>query len=201
VAPVSRRTLLRAGLVSAGVALAGCAESDGGASPTASSAPASPTETPTPRPFETPEAGECEALEWPQPTPVAGYEPRSYPEYPEPLDAGTAESFAAAFEEVYRYNRYLATEANGDTENLELRVDPQSNRTERAGEGYLVAVDGFFSTSERNREGDTVITDDYLFAVYYAGPDVALRRGYEGTPRDADSLRRLAEGGTPVVCR
>jgi hypothetical protein len=200
-APVSRRALLRAGLVSAGVALAGCSESVGSSSPTPDSATGTPTETPSPKPFETPASDECAALQRPQPTPVAGYEPREYPEYPDSLDSETAESFAAEFEEAYRHNRYLATEAGDDTESLELRADPQSNRTERVDGGFLVAVDGFFSTSERNREGDTVITDDYLFAVYYAGPDVALRRGYEGTPRDADSLWRLAEGGTPVVCR
>lgn len=199
-APVSRRALLRAGLVSASVALAGCTETSGGSSPTASPNPDTPTETTTLRPFETPSPSDCEALQRPQPTPVAGYEPKSYPEYPESLDSGRAEAFASRFEEAYRYNAYLAGEASEDTENLELRADPQSNRTERVGDGFLVAVDGFFSTSERNREGDAVITDDFLFAVYYAGPDVALRRGYEGTPRDADSLRRLAEGGTPVVC-
>lgn len=201
-APVSRRTLLRAGFVSASVALAGCTESVGGSSPSPSATDSpTATRTPTSRPFETPAPDECDALERPWPTPVAGYEPREYPAYPDSLDTDTAESFAADFEESYRYNRYLSTGAGEDTENLELRADSQSNRTERVGEGFLVAVDGFFSTSERNREGDVVISDDYLFAVYYVGPDVALRQGYEGTPRDADSLRRLAEGGTPVVCR
>jgi hypothetical protein len=187
--------------VTAGIALAGCTSGGESSSTPFPTDSVTATRTRTARPFEMPAPDECDALERPQPTPLAGYEPREYPTYPETLDADTAESFAAGFEEAYRYNRYLATEAGEDTENLELRADPQSNRTERAGEGYLVAVDGFFSTNERDREGDVVISDDHLFAVYYAGPSVALRRGYEGTPRDAGSLRRLPEGGTPVVCR
>lgn len=204
--PCSRRAALRASLVAVGAALAGCLGTSGDDSspdptpePTPSKSPTG-TQTPEPLPFETPAPGECEATDPPRPTPVAGYEPKSYPTYPETLSVGSAEEFAAAYEESYRYNAYLAGEAGSHTEDIQINANAQRHRTETVGEGFLVSVEGLLGTSERTGE-DTVVSDEYVSAVYYLAPSFALRGGFEGTPRAAESLRSLEVTASTIVCR
>lgn len=171
--PVSRRSVLRSGLVSCSVVFGGCARLLGIEGIPSGSEPKSPTPATATGSFETPAPGECEAADPPRPTPTEGFQPVEYPTYPDSLSARSAEGFAREYEEAYQYNAYLAEEAGPDTRSIDVQASADSDLTEEAGDGFLVGVDGERSTSEG--DGTVVVRDDPIAGVYHLAPEFALR--------------------------
>lgn len=82
----------------------------------------------------------------------------------------SGEAFAATYEGVFQHNRYLATEADSTTRNLQVDVAVESRLTENAKHGLLIGVDGELSVMQ-----DGYVEDNPVGGVYYLAPDVALR--------------------------
>lgn len=67
------------------------------------------TKTPPPIEVETPEPGQCEAIERPYPSTYEGLpDPREYPDPPGGFDRETLTPYLEAYEGTYRYNARLA---------------------------------------------------------------------------------------------
>lgn len=200
--PTRRRALLRVGVTALATAVAGCSlRSD--ADPTPETAVESPTERPTTTapdlPFEAPAPGECEVSGVPRPTPVAEYEPRAYPQYPDPLTRESAVSYAADYEAAYQHNLYLATEANSETRNLSVwaRENPYG-LTEETPDGFLVGAHGNMAVAQED-----YLADNLTVGVYYLTPAIALRSDIEAaTLYNVESLRTVTVVDTQTIyCR
>jgi hypothetical protein len=137
---VSRRRLLACGGSVGAAVLAGCAgggraESTPGGSGSASNS----TER-------------CTATEPPKPTSAAA-EPRDYPEAPAELTTRTVESFVAAFERAYQYNRALADDPRKIGRLNELDVRVSQTTVESDGSAFTVEVSGSSYFSIATSEG------------------------------------------------
>lgn len=215
---LDRRTLLRAGSVALGTAVAGCnrnvddlsssettegetADTDRSASGTRGDrgSPTGPAADTTPEiPFETPSLEDCTVSDRPQPTPTAGTRPKEYPQYPDSLTAPSAEAYAAEYERAYHFNSYLDSEGNSDTRQLSVSTNADDSLTEETADGFLVGAEGELSVTQ-----GTVAEDNPLVGVYYLTSDIGLRADIsEPTLYDVESLRSVAVTKTQTVyCR
>lgn len=151
--------------------------------------------TPAAFDFGTPVPADCEISDRPRPAPTAGIEPKRYPGVPAPSSATEAESYATDYEAAVQCNAYLATEANEETRNLDVRAEAVGRLSEALGDGYLVGVDGELSVLQGN-----VATDNPVAGLYYVGPDVAFRADIAAPNfSDVESLRSVSTGETSAI--
>ncbi|WP_254274259.1 hypothetical protein [Haloarcula marina] len=115
------------------------------------------------------------------PDPVAGYEPRPYPDPPGEDSETAAEEFALAYERAITYNHWLANNISEDTDSFS--VDVTAGPTEEAGNGYLVGLDwSAYDTTEEDAIGEASGA-----IVYY----IALRVGIRAYP-DSKSIHDVS---------
>jgi hypothetical protein len=116
-----------------------------------------------------------------------GAEPTAYPDFPDPVTAETAESFAVAFETAARRNDFVANAGHRETGSLSLRAG--AAKTESLDCGFAVAVDGsirseaptFTAASDATDTPTPVPSYDNEFATWYLV--------------SADRVQRVALGG------
>lgn len=174
--------------------LAGCAESTDPTGtdtpPPSSASPPAESSTPTATdaqefPFERIDPSECTSVTLPQPAPRSQFQPREYPTYPKTISRQTAEGFARSFENVYEYNRYLATHSN--VRELSYSPTVRQDLTEPIRDGFLIGVDGLRGTFDGE-----AYSDDPVVGVYFVTPEYALRGDIEQpTLYDVDSLKSV----------
>lgn len=214
-----RRTFLRASVVASVPLVGGCSElasGDGTAANTTGSesggtrtgdTPPGPTDSAPPAtdsgitatgatiPFEIGSVENCTVSNRPRPTPVAGYSRREYPAVPDPLTVSSAETFAERYEEAYRFNSYLDTEANAETEQLSVDSRVSEELTERVSDGYLVGVEGDLSVAQ----GD-IVEDNPSVGIYYLSSAIAIRGDIQSsTLYDVSSLRSVTTENQRVL--
>lgn len=215
-----RRTLLRASIVASITLVSGCNEltsregnttnvdsGEGGGTQMKNTPPSSNDSSLTPvtdsgmtavdskSPFEIDSVENCTVSNWPRPTPVAEYSPQEYPEFPDHLTVSSVEIFAEQYEEAYRFNSYLGTDGNSETEQLLVDSEVREGLTEQVSDGYLVGVEGDLSVAQED-----IVEDNPFAGVYYVSPSIALR----GDLRDSDfydisSLRSISVENQQVI--
>lgn len=172
--PPSRRRLLRLGSVALAVSLAGCASGalDAGESEGESSTAASdPTTHALGVDTSLPDSSESEATaEFPD-------GPKSPPERPAELTAGTAREYVETFERRWVYNRLYRDESSDIRQ--ECGVDSVAER----GAGFRVVV--WCSAWANSGAAETTIHADYFtqYATYFVGPNSTVRRDGESKTR------------------
>jgi len=116
-----------------------------------------------------------------------GAEPTAYPDFPDPVTAETAESFAVAFETAFRRNDFVANAGARETAALSMRAG--AAKTEALDCGFAVAVDGSIWSEGPRLTAASGATDtptpvpsyDAEFATWYLV--------------SADRVQRVALGG------
>lgn len=153
-------------------------------------------------PFNTPTPDQCTAARHsgahlPQPTPVQGIEPQSYPGYPTSLNKSSVREFVEGFESAYVHNLTLSEDPTTKAEDINVKISVAQGPSRLSGKDYLTGVNGTIileglDTSSATADGTpSVLHDDRFASWYYLTDSSAIRQ------RDSDT--RISKDSEPEL--
>jgi hypothetical protein len=197
-----QREVLVGVALTAVVLLAGCTGASGPGSPVPTE-PTTATRTPTaepttatraPTPLDSlPAPSRCLTDGAPQPEPVDGVEPSTYPEPPTDTSRAAVVGWVRSFETAYFRNEILASVGDDDMNLTGVSASAEVRAVNRTADGYTVRLSDFGASNYASG-----IHGDHWSDVGYVVTETHLVRVPLG---DSDDPVR-ASAGTPVVdCR